>query len=200
MRVIIDTCSLLSLVRYYLPFDKQFALFNFIKTKIKLGEIIIIDAVYNECEYFSKGIVLESLSYLKDKGFKKENNIPVNTEDIIAPSPAKFLRMVDNQFTIGVIKNNLDNSEYEQQKGEFMESADMKMILYLLNLKSNTTAPLLFDSDIDDRVVIVTEETSSANDGKPFHKIPVICKILNIPTMTLPQLLAEYDIIDILFK
>ena len=39
MKVIIDTNSLLSLVRYYLPFDNENLLFNFIKDKIENGEI-----------------------------------------------------------------------------------------------------------------------------------------------------------------
>ena len=101
MKVIIDTCSLLSLVRYYLPFDKQNNLLNFIRSKIEASELIIIDAVYKECQIIAKGIILDTLFYLKDKNFKKDNEVPVNTENIIAPSPAKFLRQVDNQFVIG---------------------------------------------------------------------------------------------------
>ena len=54
MKVAIDTNSLLSLVRYYLPFDKKSVLFDFIKAKIKDGEIIIIDKILEECEYTSK--------------------------------------------------------------------------------------------------------------------------------------------------
>jgi hypothetical protein len=46
MKVIIDTNSLLSLVRYYLPFDKDKILYNFIKNKVQSGEIIIIDKVH----------------------------------------------------------------------------------------------------------------------------------------------------------
>lgn len=40
MKVVIDTNSLLSLIRYYLPFDKNGILFQFIKKKIEIGEII----------------------------------------------------------------------------------------------------------------------------------------------------------------
>jgi hypothetical protein len=71
MTVVIDTNSLLSLVRYYLPFDKNSVLFDFIKTKIQSGEIIIIDKVLEECTYNSKGIVLKKLDYLADKSFLK---------------------------------------------------------------------------------------------------------------------------------
>lgn len=51
MKVVIDTNSLLSLVRYYLPFDKNSVLFSFIKEKFSTGEIIIIDKILEECEY-----------------------------------------------------------------------------------------------------------------------------------------------------
>ena len=205
MKVIIDTCSLLSLVRYYLPFDKQNNLLNFIRSKIEASELIIIDAVYKECQIIAKGIILDTLFYLKDKNFKKDNEVPVNTENIIAPSPAKFLRQVDNQFVIGIMKNRLSEAEYENRKEEFMRSADMRMILYYLNLKqqaeSQPRQSSLFEEDTNRKDIIrVTEETQSNNDGKLFHKIPNICEILNIPIMTLPELLTQYDVIDALFK
>lgn len=69
MKVVLDTNSLLSLVRYYLPFDKSGVLFNLIKNKILKGEIIIIDKVLEECEYVSKGIVISTLPFLQDKKF-----------------------------------------------------------------------------------------------------------------------------------
>ena len=98
MKVVIDTNSLLSLVRYYLPFDKKGLLFQFIKDKIEKGEIIIIDKVLEECTYNSKGIVISKLNYLKDKDFLKVSKVPFKTESLLAPSPAKFLRQVESQF------------------------------------------------------------------------------------------------------
>tara|TARA_B100000614_G_scaffold237985_1_gene236558 strand:- start:461 stop:661 length:201 start_codon:yes stop_codon:yes gene_type:complete len=64
MKAVIDTNSLLSLVRYYLPFDKKGVLFQFFKNKVEVGEIIIIDKVLEECKYISKGIVLIKIDYL----------------------------------------------------------------------------------------------------------------------------------------
>ncbi len=69
MKVVIDTNSLLSLVPYYLPFDKKAVLFTFFKDKIEKGDIIIIDKVFQECTFNSKGIVLTTLDYLNDKRF-----------------------------------------------------------------------------------------------------------------------------------
>jgi len=54
MRVVIDTSSLLSLVRYYLPFDKNGVLFGLIKSKFASGEIIMLDAVYEESKFIGQ--------------------------------------------------------------------------------------------------------------------------------------------------
>lgn len=43
MKIVIDTNSLLSLVRYYLPFDNENHLNDFFKNKIANGSIVIID-------------------------------------------------------------------------------------------------------------------------------------------------------------
>jgi len=191
MKVAIDTNSLLSFVRYYLPFDDKSILFDSFKTRIKKGEILIIDKILEECEYTSKGAVLESLSYLTDKAYLKKYKIPVNTEFILAPSPAKFLRQVDNQFINAVIRKMLTDSEYENRKNDFMNSADMKLILCCLNLKKEN--PL-------NEIYLVTEETEGSNDNKTFKKIPAICKLLELETITLPQLLKKYEQIGLHFR
>ncbi|MCK9212695.1 MAG: DUF4411 family protein [Ignavibacteriaceae bacterium] len=193
MKVVIDTNSLLSLVRYYLPFDKNSILFDFIKYKIERGEIIIIDKVLEECSYNSKGLVIQKLSYLKDKSFLKSVKLPFKTETLIAPSPAKFLRQVDNQFVNTIIRRqrNLTDVEYENQKNHFLEDADMRLIILCLNLIKDNQ---------DEEVILVTEETESSNDNKLFKKVPAICKEINIKTMSLPELLQKYDNIEVEFK
>jgi hypothetical protein len=191
MKVVIDTNSLLSLVRYYLPFDKKAVLFQFIKSKIKNGDIIIIDKVLEECTYNSKGLVLEKLPYLTDKTFLKSAKVPYKTDSLLAPSPAKFLRQLDNQFVNSIVKRQkkLTETEFENQKNAFLNDADIKQIILCLNLIKN-----------GEQVVLVTEETESSNDNKLFKKIPAICKELEIETMTLPELIAKYDGIDINFQ
>jgi hypothetical protein len=59
MKIVIDTNSLLSLVRYYLPFDNENHLIDFFKNKIANGNIVIIDKVYQQCQYQEKGLVLD---------------------------------------------------------------------------------------------------------------------------------------------
>ncbi|MBK0382108.1 DUF4411 family protein [Pedobacter sp. SD-b] len=191
MKVVIDTNSLLSLVRYYLPFDKKGVLFKFFKVKIEKGEIIIIDKVYQECTYNSKGVVLATLDYLNNKTFLKSSKVPYKTDSLLAPSPSKFLRQVENQFVNTVVKRQkkLTDTEFENQKSSFLNDADMKQIILCLNLIKD-----------NERVVLVTEETENSNDNKLFKKIPAICKELEIETMTLPELIATYEGINIDFQ
>ena len=65
----------------------------------------------------------------------------------------------------------------------------MRQIILGLNLQKN-----------GEEVLLVTEETESGNDNKPFKKIPAICQILDIETLTLPQLLEKYEGIEIDFR
>lgn len=191
MKVVIDTNSLLSLVRYYLPFDKKGVLFRFIKSKIENGDIIIIDKVLEECTYNSKGLVLEKLPYLTEKTFLKSAKLPYKTDSLLVPNTKQFFHQLNNVFVNNIVKRSqgLSDVEFENRKSAFIESADVKQVILALTLKSKS-----------EKVVLVTEETESSNDNKLFKKIPAICKELEIETMTLPELIAKYDGIDIDFQ
>jgi Domain of unknown function (DUF4411) len=190
MKVVIDTSSLISLVRNFLPLDKKRVLFSFIKEKIEIGDIIIIDKVLEECKYIAKGIVITTLNYLADKPFLKEAKIPYKTDSLIVPDTKQFFHQLSSVFVNNVIrkKQNLTDVEFENRKDAFMESADMKQIILCLNL-----------IHIGEEILLVTEETASNNDDKLFKKIPAICKEMNINTMTFAELLVKYDGIDIYF-
>lgn len=192
MKVVIDTSSLLSLVRYYLPFDKQKVLFEIIKLKIANGEILVIDKIVDECEYISKGIVLDTFSFLTDKEFNKSHKLPLNTEFILPPAPAKFYRMVDNNFVVPSQKARLKTeAQYDSLKNDFMNSADMKMILTSLNLKKE---------NLSEEIYLVTEETEQSNDNKLFKKIPAICTQLDIQTINIQQLIDKIDGVEVEIK
>ena len=191
MKVVIDTSSLLSLVRYYLPFDNKTILFEAIKSKIASGEIVVIDKIIDECEYTSKGIVLTTLSFLTDKSFNKTHKLPLNTEFILPPAPVKFYRMVDNNFVVNVQKARLNETQYDSLKNDFMNSADMKLILTTLNFKKDF--PL-------EEVFLVTEETEVSNDNKLFKKIPAICSQIDIQTINIQQLIDKLGGISIEIK
>ena len=186
-----DTCSLLSLVRYYLPFDKNKVLYHFFKDKVSCGEIIIIDKVLDECKNTSSGLVLKELTFLDDKSFLKSNKLPIKTKEIFPPSSKRFLNDVDNRFVIGAKKNRLTESEYQTQKNIFLESADIRMIILCLNLIQELKL---------EEVFIATEETRESNDNKLFKKIPAICELLEIPVITLPKLIEMYEEIDLNFS
>ena len=191
MKVVIDTNSLLSLVRYYLPFDNKTILFDAIKLKIANGEILVIDKIIDECAYTSKGIVLTSLVFLTDKTFNKAHKLPLNTEFILPPAPAKFYRQVDNQFVNGIQKNRLTETQYDSVKNDFMNSADMKLILTSLTLKKDYP---------EEEIFLVTEETEVSNDNKVFKKIPAICSQLDVQTINIQQLIIKFDEISFEIK
>lgn len=183
MRVVIDTNSLNALVRYYLPFDANNNLYELVKKKIQIGDIIILDAVLRECKFQSDGLVLKKLDYLDDKDFKKQYKIPLKTEDLIAAKPEKFLRQVENQFAIGVLKNQLSDVQFDLEKEKWLNSADAKLIIYCFNHNHQGTFEEIF---------LVTEETKAQNDLKIFKKIPAICDMLNINVLTLPELINKF--------
>ncbi|QJD98572.1 DUF4411 family protein (plasmid) [Mucilaginibacter robiniae] len=184
MIAVIDSSSLLSLVRYYLPFDKNSLLFDCIQEKVKANEIVILDKVYDEIKYLSKGIVTEKLPFLADKKHHTK------TMDIL-PYP-KFYNQLENQFCVTVQKKKLkSDAEFEMLRNRFLDSADAKLILYSLSRSKASDGTEL---------AIVTEESAVNNDSKLFKKIPLICDMLNIQTMTLPQLLGSYSEIDLHIK
>lgn len=179
MKVVIDTSSLISLVRYYLPFDKSNILFDFIKAKVECQEIIILDAVFQECRYTSKGIVVSTLNYMK----LKKNQI--NTTDLLPTR--KFFNQLENNFINAAVKNRLSNVEFQNRKNDFLKSADAKLLLYS-------------QANSSENIIIVSEETETSNDNKSFKKIPAICKLLNLEIITLPELLKRNNEIKVEFK
>lgn len=188
MKVVFDTSSLVSLARYYAPFDKNEVLSAYFKMKLQTGKFIITDKVFEECNYVSSSIVFKQFPFLKEKDFLKSAKLPYKTNDLLAPSPAKFIRQVENQFTINEVRKRLGITEvqYENQKNSFLNGADAKQIVLCLHLQNTT-----------DSLYLVTEESEYSNDNKLFKKIPAICKELQIATLTLPELLSKHEEISI---
>jgi len=65
MNVIIDTSSLLALVRYYLPFGRTNKFKTLIQTSYESGQLIIIDRVVQESRYLAQGIILNKLDFIR---------------------------------------------------------------------------------------------------------------------------------------
>lgn len=177
MKVLIDTCSLISFVRYYLPFGKEGKLLTFLEEQILSKNIIVLDKVITECSRQGKGLVINALPFLKNAKYKTDSTT-------LIPRP-KFYNLIDNNFVIGSEKNRLDQAEYQIERDRFLNSTDLGLILYAYNHKDSET------------ISIVTEETGYSNDGKVFKKIPEICKSIDINTMTLPEFFKSSEILDL---
>lgn len=180
MKVVIDTSSLLSLVRYYLPFDTEDKLNQVFQTKVECGEIVILDKVAEECGYVAGGIVLKQLPFLNEK-----QNRTKTTE--LFP-PKAFFNMLDHQFVNTQLKSKLNDTEYEARKAAYLENADAKIILYAYSQNRFGTA-----------VTVVSEESSAGNDDKMYKKIPNICSSIGINCIQLPELLRMFDEIEVKF-
>jgi hypothetical protein len=137
--------------------------------------------------------VIEKLAYLEDKEYKKSAKLPYKTDSLIVPSTRNFFHLLNNVFVNNVIKKQrkITDTEFESLKNQFLEDADMKLVILCLNLIKDNP---------NEEIFLVTEETENSNDNKLFKKIPAICKELGIKTKTLPELLELYNGIDVEFK
>ena len=176
MKAVIDTCSLLALVRYYLPFDNEGKLKSFFENHIDSGEIIILDKVFDECRFLGQGQVIKALPFLS----------PLKCKTIAVANALnkKLFNMIDNNFVVKGATARLQEAEYQLVRDKFVDSADFAIVMFAYGIKDQES------------VRIVTEETENSNDGKPFQKIPGICKSLKLQTQSLPEFLLEKDIIS----
>lgn len=174
MRAIIDTSSLLALVRYYRPFDKSNKLHSVLEGLYDSGELIILDKVAIESKYNAKGIILKELKFITEKP-----KLIVKTDTLLPNS--KFFNRLENEFCNKNIRTSKDinDAEFENQKEAYLDNADAKIILYALSIAANSP-------------IVVTEETGVENDGKLFKKIPSICSLIGTECCTIPELLKEH--------
>ena len=175
MRAVVDTSSLLALVRYYLPFDSNNSLKKLIQLKIESKEIIVLDKVVEESKYVSQGIILESLEFLKQKNYQ------IKTTEIL-PYP-KFFNLIENQFCIQVQRKKMSDVEFDSRKKDFLDSADSKLLLFCLKEKNDL--PL-------DNPFVVSEETNAENDGKVFKKLPSLCSLIDVEHKSLTEFFKNH--------
>jgi len=175
MKFLIDTSSLSILVRYYIPFEKADSLKNLLKSKITSGEIILLDKVVEESSFISKKIIVKTLDFLLDKKLQTKT-------DNLLPFP-KFYNMLENEFANHIQKGKLNDIEFEAEKNRFLNTADVKFLLYCLEEKKNLEI---------DKTVLVTEETATDNDNKAFKKLPQICQMKDIPCCNIVELFQNH--------
>ena len=120
---------------------------------------------------------------LRDETWIKNKKYRTSTSSLIAP--AKFHKLIDNNFLIGSEKKGLSDAEYQLKRDGFLNSADCAIILYAYNNKAS------------EEIIIITEETGYNNDGKVFKKIPENCKFIDVKTQTLPEFFKSNDLINL---
>jgi hypothetical protein len=184
MTAIIDTSSLVALVRYYLPFDKDDSIKNFLRQKFEKKELIIIDKVVEEASYIAKGLVIKKLDFLASNSYQYKH---ITKTDTILPS-SKFIRDLDNDFCNKEVLRlkAISPEQYALEKQNYLEGTDAKLILYTQNYLGSGLLAMMGGA------TIVTEETATGNDGKIFKKIPAICKLTNLDCCTLPELFENH--------
>ena len=175
-KYLIDTSSLLSLVRYYHPFDRDRKLYTAIKKMFETKQFLLLGNVYKEAKYIAQQTIVTEYDFLKK--IKLIKSIDTISE--------KLHRKIDNDWIILKQKKSLEQKkllkqiEYEETKQkEFQNGADWQLICMAMNNQGFT---------------IVTEETKQPNDAKLFKKIPLICEHEKIPCITLPVMLKKIGI------
>lgn len=156
--VLIDASSIMNFFRYYHHYyckhDHKIifeGLKDFLVEKIKLGEIILLDKVYDE---------LRSKEF---EGFKKEVKDSVINSLIVFD---EVQRLMDDYYVVENEKfynNNQTRIDADLEKYETTH-ADLYLIAYANLLKSKGM-----------KVILITEE-SLGKDSKLIEKIPIICK------------------------
>ena len=162
------------LAKHILPIDNDSIVRNFLENAISNQDIIILDSVSDECRYVSQGIIHQELPIIQDS-----QNI-TNTSNIILT--VRSHNLLDNNFCYGVQQSRLDANEFRNRKGAYLDSADGKIISYLLH-----------PDDVNEEFIVITEESSSNNDGKVFKKIPLICAELGVDTVPIINYLTEFN-------
>lgn len=155
---LIDTSSLLSLARYYHPFDNNQVVSEFIQNQLSIGELVLLPSVHTECSRVSQGLVLSAYSFLT------KNNIA----ECVATSTQH--NNLANTWVVSRQKPKLTDLEFDNQKESYIAGADFQLVAYASSARNAT---------------IITEESASSNDNKLFKKIPAICSQENIPCINL---------------
>lgn len=170
MAIVVDTCSLIMMAKNYLPLDESGKMAAFIKNSFLSKELLLLDVIHNETRWTAQGLVLDKMSFLNEK------NLIISTVDLLPPAPKKFDNMVDKNFCVTRLRKELTDEEYIQQKSEFMKSGDAKILIYAWTQQYKK--PELFECHI------MTEETKNQNDGKLFKKLPILCDLISVKTIT----------------
>ncbi len=146
---IIDTSSLLAITRYYLSLKDEGDILRFLESKFRSGELILLNTIKSEASRTQKGVVLESMKFLDD------SSLCIKDDVLLPPAPKKFSNQLDNNLCVSLQKKRLTEEQYAIQKEAYMQTGDMKMVLYAMN--NSASDPVIF-----------TEETPLSNEANLF--------------------------------
>lgn len=175
MVVVVDTCSLHRLVEYYLPLDKSGKLIPLLEQEFLSGDMMMTQAVFEECSRISKGVIVKRLPFLVSRQGKKL----IIAADKFLPDQ-KLLRIVNENFTVTQIFKSFPPEQQEAQRANYLAGGDFS-ILKCAYMQKKGMAGELFGDDLR----VLTDESSAENDNKLFKKIPSCCKFLEVPTLNI---------------
>lgn len=139
------------------------------------------EAVFEECKYLKKGIILEKLSFLKEKDFK---SLQVRYGDLIPDN--KFTQIVNNNFIDRVRTQKLSEAELQAQKYNYSKGGD-----YSLLLCAYYSAKNLENNLFNEKAYILTEESAVDNDNKCFYKLPKCAEFIGVQHIDLASYLES---------
>lgn len=184
IKYLVDSSSLVSLVRYYHPFDQEERLMDSVHHNFEEKNWLLHNSVRNEIKQSAEGIVIGAYQFLGEEE-KEEKEEKETKKNKIKPIPAIIATMeqqkhIDDNWVVDSVKDKLNLEEYSNERQGQVIGADFQLILTAMKNKKMYT--------------IVTEETETPNDNKLFKKIPIICKQERIDYITLPELLRRCSI------
>ena len=145
-RYLIDTSSLLSLVRYYRPFDKNKKLFQWLKGMfMEKQQCLLIENVLKEANRINKGQIVKTYDFLKE----------VKCIKSIAVIPPQFHERIDKNWIVSEAREKVKPEEYKESKHNELGRADWQLVFAAREKKGD---------------IIVTEESRKENDNKLFKK------------------------------
>lgn len=170
-KVVIDTCSLVDLFKFFQDMNNFDDLLSFLSFEISDGELIIIDKVFTELESWRT-------SYPKLNDLIIESRDVINTDHLIPVISEKISSTDDSKW---YIKENEEHFGFSTDRIEFEKEefttrhADGFLIAYCLE---------------NDDVVLITDETTKTRGYlKLFQKIPLICRHEGVKCKDLSYLL-----------
>lgn len=179
-KYLVDSSSLVSLVRYYHPFDQGKRLMDSVHRNFEDNNWLLLNSVRDEIKRIAEGIVVNKYQFLGEEEEEEERNKIKPLPEIIATMEQQ--KHIDNNWVVDSVKDKLKPEEYSNERQGQVIGADFQLILTAMTAKNKKM------------YTIVTEETETPNDNKLFKKIPIICKQEEIDYITLPELLRRWNI------